>query len=410
MRTDLVPVPEALELVLAGAEPHAEEHVALSEAGFRVLSRDLAAKRTQPPFPASAMDGYAVRAADIASVPVELEVIGQSAAGHPFQGEVRAGQAVRIFTGAQVPAGADTIVIQENTEAGDGTVTVLEREAVGRHIRKAGLDFREGDVLLKRGTVLDPQRLALAASMNHASVPVHVRPKVALMATGDELVPPGETPGEGAIIASNTYGIAAIVSAAGGEVLDMGIVADTAEALAAAYAKAMAAGARLIITTGGASVGDHDLVKPVLLSLGAHLAFEKLAMRPGKPMLCGHIERDGEIVRVLGLAGNPVSSLVASHVFVRPLVCLLAGRPAQTAEPVPAILATDVPANGDREDYMRATAQRREDGTLVVEPLPLQDSSMLAFLARAEALLVRPVNAPAAEKGDPCRVILLREF
>ncbi|MCG6857358.1 MAG: molybdopterin molybdotransferase MoeA [Salaquimonas sp.] len=414
MRTGLVPVPEALELVLAAAAPQGEETVALKDAAFRVLSRDLAAKRTQPPFAASAMDGYAVRADDVAAPPAELRVIGTSAAGHPFGGALGAGEAVRIFTGASVPAGADTVIIQENTQADDNSVTIEKGEAKGRHIRVAGLDFREGDVLLKRGTVLGPQQLSLAASMNHARLPVYARPKVALIATGDELVMPGETLHDGAIIASNTFGIAAIIEAAGGEVLDMGpeteIVEDDAETLTTAFVKAMAAGARLIVSTGGASVGDHDLIKPVLLSLGAKFDFEKLAMRPGKPLICGHIDRDGDTVRVMGLAGNPVSSLVAAHVFVRPLVSLLAGRPAQTARPVSAVLGCALPANDEREDYVRASATRRDDGTLVVEPLPVQDSSMLAFLARADVLLIRPVRAPEAAMGDPCKVILLREI
>ena len=414
MRTGLVPVPEALEMVLAEAAPQVEETVALKDAAFRVLSRDLAAKRTQPPFAASAMDGYAVRAADVSSAPVELRLVGTSAAGHPFKGEVGAGEAARIFTGAPVPEGADTVIIQENTQARDGGVLVEKGEAAGRHIRPAGLDFKQGDVLLKRGVMLGPQQLSLAASMNHARLPVHVRPKVALIATGDELMLPGETPDgelrEGAIIASNTFGIAAIVTAAGGELVDMGIVKDDAEALSAAFVTAMAAGARLIVTTGGASVGDHDLIKPVLLSLGAKLDFEKLAMRPGKPLICGHIDRDGERVRVMGLAGNPVSSLIAAHVFVRPLVSLLAGRQVASARPVPAVLGCALPANGEREDYVRASATRRDDGKLVVEPLPVQDSSMLAFMARADVLLIRPVDAPPAAEGDACRVILLREI
>ncbi|MEC9344230.1 MAG: gephyrin-like molybdotransferase Glp [Pseudomonadota bacterium] len=410
MRTDLVPVPEALDMVLADAAPHGEETVSLGEAAFRVLSRDLAARRTQPPFAASAMDGYAVRASDVTETPVELSVIGQAAAGHPFTRRVGAGEAVRIFTGAPLPDGADTIVIQEDATASDDRVIVREAGRPGRHVRPAGLDFSRGDVLLRRGSVLAPQLLALAASMNHARVPVFSRPKVALIATGDELVSPGDTLGEGTIIASNTFGIAAIVKAAGGEVVDLGIVADNAEALATAFVKAMAAGARLIVTTGGASVGDHDLVKPVLLSLGARLAFEKLAMRPGKPMISARIERDGEIVRVLGLAGNPVSSLVASSVFLRPLVSLMAGLPAQRVRPVPAVLGCTVPANDVREDYVRATAIRRADGVIEVEPLPRQDSSMLSYLARADALLIRPVNAPPADKGAPCFAILLRDI
>ena len=410
MRTDLVPVSEALELVLAGAAPQEEETVGLKEAAFRVLSRDLAAKRTQPPFPASAMDGYAVRADDVASPPVTLKLTGQAAAGHPFGGKIGPGEAARIFTGAPVPDGADTIIIQENTQAGDGDVTVMTGADKGRHIRVAGLDFSEGDVLLRRGDALGPQQLSLAASMNHARLPVFARPKVAIIATGDELVAPGGVLRDGAIIASNIFGLIAIIEAAGGETIDLGIVADTRQALTQAIERAIAAGARLVVTTGGASVGDHDLVKPVLSDLGVKLDFEKLAMRPGKPMLSGRLGRDGRTVRFLGLAGNPVSSLVAANVFMRPLVGLLAGRPAQGVVPVAAVFGVEVAANDERQDHLRAGAHRRDDGTLVVEPFGRQDSSMLATLARADALVIRPPHAPAAKVGAPCQAILLRDI
>lgn len=410
MRTGLVPASEALQLVLHGAGPEDEETVALKEAAFRVLSRDLAAKRTQPPFPASAMDGYAVRAVDVATVPVTLKIAGQAAAGHPFAGTLGAGEAIRIFTGAPVPAGADTIVMQENTSARDGEVTVEVSAEKGKFVRPEGLDFREGEVLLRRGDLLGPQQLSLAASMNHARLPVYARPRVAMIATGDELVLPGNAPGEGGIIASNIFGLSAIVEAAGGEPVDLGIVRDTREGLSAAIEAAFEKRARLIVTTGGASVGDHDLVEPVLVALGATLDFGKIAMRPGKPLLSGRIERSGRIARFLGLAGNPVSSLVAANVFLRPLVSLLAGRPPGMAVPVPAVFGHDMPANDERQDYLRAAARRGEDGTLVVSPFGKQDSSMLAFMARADALVIRPPHAPPARAGDPCQAILLRSL
>ncbi|GIL03402.1 MAG: molybdopterin molybdenumtransferase MoeA [Alphaproteobacteria bacterium] len=409
MRTDLVPAAEALRLVLEGAQPEREETVALADAAFRVLSRDLAAKRTQPPFPASAMDGYALRADDIASVPATLRVTGQAAAGHPFAGTVGPGEAVRIFTGAPVPAGADTVVMQENTSRDGDAVTVLRSAEMGKSVRPAGLDFAAGDLLLKRGDLLGPVQLALAASMNHARVPVFAQPRVALIATGDELVAPGGEPGDGKIIASNTFGLAALIGASGGAVIDLGIAGDTRAALEAALAAAVDAGADLVVTTGGASVGDHDLVKPALLALGAELQFEKLAIRPGKPMLSGRLERGDRVVRFLGLAGNPVSSLVAAHVFVRPLVARLAGRPPHEAVPVRAVLGGDAAANDERQDYLRARVSGGADGVLVASPFAVQDSSMLAVLARSQGLVVRPPHAPAARRGEPCEIILLAD-
>jgi len=410
MQNRLVPAAEALEIVLDGAAPHGEESLPLADAAYRVLARDLAAKRTQPPFPASAMDGYAVRSADIATVPAILRLMGQSVAGNAYDGVVKSGEAVRIFTGAPVPEGADAVVMQENSTPGDRTVTILKSEAPGRSIRAAGLDFREGDVLLNRSNLLEPLRLALAASMNHERVPVFARPRVALIATGDELVMPGGAVGTAQIIASNTFGIGAVARAAGGELIDLGIVADRREALDAALREALARGADLVVTTGGASVGDHDLVKPALLALGVALEFEKLALRPGKPMLFGRLGHKGRIVRFLGLAGNPVSSLVASYIFLRPLVNRLAGRPARFAEPVAAGLGGPVRANDERQDYLRAAIRRDADGTLVATPLETQDSSMLAALARAGALVVRAPHAPAAMAGEACEVILLNDI
>jgi molybdopterin molybdotransferase len=411
MRQDLVPAAEAREIILRNAAPVATETIPVGEAEWRVLAQDLAAKRTQPPFAASAMDGFAVRHGDLDNLPVRLEVIGKVAAGQPFAGYVGQGQAVRIFTGAPIPDGADTVVIQENTEIpGDGSVVILKSGFAGQYARRAGLDFREGDNLLHAGDVLDPPRLSLAASMNHSRVTVWRKPIVALMATGDELVAPGQATGPGQIIASNTFGLAAIAGRAGGLVLDLGIVGDSEELLRAAIEKAIAAGADLILTTGGASVGEHDLVKPVLLAMGAQLYFAKIAMRPGKPMLAGEIEMSGRTVRLVGLAGNPVSSLVAGTMFVRPLVSRMAGLPDSTAAPVNAILGRDLPANDEREDYMRSELSQGSDGRLIATPFELQDSSMLAALARADAHLIRPANAPPAKKGDSCKIVPLRQL
>lgn len=405
----LVPARKALELVLADAAPIASQKVPLAEAAGRVLASDLASKRTQPPFPASAMDGYAARSEDVLKVDTQLKLIGQAAAGHPFNGSVGEGECVRIFTGAPVPVGTDTIIIQENATQSGSLVTVHQGAPSGKFVRPAGLDFREGEILLKSGRVLDPQALSLAASMDHSDVSVWMRPKVSILATGDELVMPGETTQEGQIIASNTFGVAAIAKQAGAEVSNLGIAADTFEDLRSRVVSAISQDADLIVTSGGASVGDHDLVKPVMSDLGFIFSFIKIAMRPGKPVIFGRANINGKERRFLGLAGNPVSSLVSSHIFLKPLINLLAGYPPQTVAPVSAVLGCDLAANDEREEYMRATAIRDENGALVVVPFTKQDSSMLANLARADCLVIRPVHAPAASAGSPVQAVLLRE-
>ncbi|MCB1385439.1 MAG: molybdopterin molybdotransferase MoeA [Nitratireductor sp.] len=404
----LIPARQALQLVLEGAAPAAQEVVALDQAAGRVLAADLAARRTQPPFPASAMDGYAVRHEDIGSVPLTLAIIGEAAAGHPFKGTIGEGEAVRIFTGAPVPAGGDTIIIQENTEAQGGSVRILEGTGRGKFVRPAGLDFREGDVLLGAGTVLDAQSLSLAASMNHASLAVWRRPKVAVLATGDELVLPGETLREGQILASNTFGIRAIAAGAGADVLDLGIARDTLDDLITRIGRAFDEGADLVVTSGGASVGDHDLVKPAMEHFGFTFSFVKIAMRPGKPVMFGRAKIGGRERRFLGLAGNPVSSLVSSHIFMRPLVRLMGGHPADAVAPVPALLGEALPENDEREDYLRATLRRDGEGKLIATAFARQDSSMLATLSKADCLIIRPVHAPAAKAGESVPVVLLR--
>lgn len=405
---DLIPAPQALAMVLEGAGPTASETVSLKSAAGRVLSADLKAGRTQPPFDASAMDGYAVQADDLNSLPCSLELIGESRAGAQFDGKVSAGCAVRIFTGAVVPVGADTIVIQEDTEPGGKTVLVREGGPKGKFIRKAGLDFAKGDVLLSKGDVLDPQRLALAASMNHAAVEVFRKPKVAVIATGDELVMPGDEIGPGKIIASNTFGISALIEKSGGEVIDLGIAPDTINGLQGALEQALEAGADVIVTTGGASVGDHDLVMPVAGGIGFEFEITKIAMRPGKPFLFAKHQTHEHTTRLVGLAGNPVSSMVAGDVFVRPLVSRMAGHPDRVSAPLPALLGGDLPANDEREEYMRASLTLDGDGKRIATPYPKQDSSMLATLVKAECLIIRPANAAAAKSGEPCRVIVLR--
>ena len=399
----LMPVDEALARLLEGAAPLPGETVALAQAGWRVLADEIVALRTQPPFDASAMDGYAVRAADIVTLPATLRVIGTAPAGRGHAGPVGPGEAVRIFTGAPMPAGADTVLIQEDTVSiGENLIEATESTVAGRHIRKRGLDFHAGEALLPAGRVLDPAALSLAAAGNHARLPVVRKPLVAILATGDELLPPGSTPGPDQIIASNSFGVAALVERMGGTVLDLGIAPDDRAAIDGAIRTALDAGADIIVTLGGASVGDHDLVRAVLTDAGMALDFWKIAMRPGKPLMFGRFGA----VRVLGLPGNPVASLVCSHLFLAPLVARLAGRP-HGLELRDAVLGRAVAENDQRQDYVRASAVE-QDGRLVVTPFGVQDSSMLKTLAGANALLIRAPFAPAAEAGSPCRIVMLR--
>ena len=398
----LLPVEEALARILDGAAPLDGETVAVGEAAGRVLAAGVVATRAQPPFPASAMDGYAVRAADIAAAPATLSLIGASIAGKRFKGHVDPGQAVRIFTGAPVPEGADTILIQEDAQAGDGTVTATVAVAAGRHIRRAGLDFEAGETVLPKGRVLDAAALSLAAAAGHAALDLVRRPRVAILSTGSELVPAGTLPGPDQIVASNAHGVAALVRDAGGEALDLGIVVDDEAMLRAAIREARASRADVVVTLGGASVGEHDLVAAALAAEGMTPGFWKIAMRPGKPLLFG---RFGP-VRVLGLPGNPVSSLICTHVFLKPLVAALAGLP--TASRLrEGVLAAPMKANDHRQDYVRAEAARQGQH-FVVTPFATQDSSMLMTLAAANALIVRAPGAPAAQAGDPCRILMLR--
>ena len=404
---ELVPADKALEIVLDGVQPIGLEMLPLRLAANKTLAQDLISLRTQPPFDASAMDGYAVLQSDVASLPASLNVIGESKAGTPFDSPVSKGQAVRIFTGAVIPEGADTIIIQENTNAGDGTVEVFTGTPQGKFVRKAGLDFSEGEVLLKAGDTLTPYRLALAASMNHAQVPCYAQAKVAMISTGDELVMPGEATAPGQIIASNTFGIAASIANCDAEVIDLGIAGDTRDALRAKIFEAITRSADVIVTTGGASVGDHDLVLPVAQEIGFEFEIAKIAMRPGKPFLFGRFKHKGRTVYLTGLAGNPVSSLVAFNVFVKPLLQKLSGQDATALQRVPAVLGCDLPENDERAEYMRATLSISEDGKRIATPFNKQDSSMLANLVRADCLVYRSVKAEAAKAGDPCEIILI---
>src|SRR5437879_732990 len=400
-----MPVTEALAAVLAGAEPLSEELVALDAARTRVLARDVAAWATQRPQAMSGMDGEAVRSADASAVAARLKVIGEVAAGRPFERTVGKGEAVRIFTGGVIPKGADAVVIQEDTVVESGGITITEAAVPGRHIRPAGVDFRQGDILLARGTRLTDRDLSLAAGMNYPEVPVRRRPKVAMLATGDELVMPGSTPGPGQIVYSNGYARRALARQEGAETIDLGIAADTVEATALGIRRARDSGADILITTGGASVGDHDLVKQSLEAEGVAMAFWRIAMRPGKPMMHGRLGA----MRVIGLPGNPVSSYVCGFLFLVPLIRALSGRAVIRHAKETALLGRDIAANDLREDYLRARLEVRADGALIATPVNHQDSSLLANLAAARALVIRAPFAPAASAGSPCDIMRLPE-
>ena len=402
----LLPVDEARARILAGCQPVGDsEMVPLEQARNRVLAADISASRSQPPFASSAMDGYAVRASDITTAPTELEIVGEAPAGHGFGGTVDSGQTVRIFTGAPVPKGADTIVTQEDTERlGERRVRINEPAAQGTYVRPLGLDFAEGEQVLSTGDRLDAGRITVAAAMNRPMLPVRRLPRVALLATGDELVLPGATPAADQIIASNSFGVRAIAEAAGAGVTDLGIARDRQDEIEAAIAKALAAKVDILVTLGGASVGDHDLVQEVLQARGMTLDFWRIAMRPGKPLMYGRL--DG--LHVLGLPGNPVSSLVCSHLFLRPLLAALSGAredpPIRTAE-----LGGALRANDQRQNYLRARLTRRLDGTLVATAFNKQDSSMMRVFAESDCLIICPPFAEPAERGDECQIFVLHE-
>lgn len=388
----MISVEEALARVLALATPLAAETVPLRRAAGRVLAEDAVARLTQPPFAASAMDGYAIREDD--HVPgARLAIIGEAAAGHPFAGRTGAGQAVRIFTGAPVPEGADRVVLQEDVTREGDTIRLTGQPEAGTHIRPAGQDFRAGDRLCapRRLRAFD---LSLLASMNLAEVGVFRRPVVAFIATGDELVQPGETPGPGQIVASNGVGLAAMAECAGAEARLLPIARDNLPALRAVFD--LARDADLIVTVGGASVGDHDLVGPVAAELGLERAFWKVAMRPGKPLMAGRLGRSA----MLGLPGNPVSAMVCAKLFMEPLLWAMQGLPA-AHDLHRGQAGAGLPANGPRAHYMRARIATGDGDLPRIRPFDRQDSALLSELSEADALLVRPPHDPARNAGDP---------
>jgi molybdopterin molybdotransferase len=399
----MISVEDALARVLASAEaPLDEEQVALEAAHGRVLARDLAALRTQPPFANSAMDGYALRAADTALASRSLTVIGESAAGRAFSGAVGPSQAIRIFTGAPMPEGADAIVVQEEVRREGDRIALMGRAATGDNLRSAGMDFRDGEALIPAGRRLTPRDVALAAAGNHADLPVRRRARVAILATGDELVAPGGALGPAQIIASNNFAVAGVVGACGGVPIDLRIAVDTIAALDQAIRRARDAEADVLVTLGGASVGDHDLVQKALVGAGMELGFWRIAMRPGKPLMHGRLGA----MRVLGLPGNPTSSMVCAILFLRPLLRALHGEPDAAADPSePGRLGAELLVNGPRQDYMRAMLSRGADGLPVATPSASQDSSLVKTMARADGLIVRPPRAEAAKAGEACRII-----
>ncbi len=388
----LLPVAEAQRRLFALAAPVDAETCPVDRAAGRWAADALPALRTQPAAPLSAMDGYAIRFADL---PGPWQVIGESAAGHGFAGAVAAGQAVRIFTGASVPPGADSILIQE--EAGrDGSRLTLTGEGPprpGSNVRARGLDFTDGDLLIHAGERLTPARLALAMIAGHATLPVRRKIRVAILSTGDELVPPGKLPKPDQIPETNRPMLAAMLADLPVELIDLGILPDRQDVLEAAF---RGLDCDLLVTTGGASVGDHDLVRPALLAAGAQLDFWKIALRPGKPVMAGKL---GDTV-VLGLPGNPVSVFVTATLFVRPLIAHLSG----ATDPLPPTrtmpLGEPLPATGARADYLRGEII---DGR--AHAATIQDSSMLRALARATCLIVRPAGAPEAKIGDSAEIL-----
>ncbi len=401
----MITVEEALKRTLASAEaPLDEEQVALEAAYGRVLARDLKALRTQPPFANSAMDGYAVRAADTANASATLTVIGESAAGRAFGGALGPGEAARIFTGAPMPEGADAIVIQEDVRRDGERIRLTAAVPAGDNVREAGMDFRAGEALIAAGRRLTPRDVALAAAANHTRLTVRRRARVAILATGDELVAPGGSLGPAQIIASNNYAVAGVVEACGSVAIDLGIAVDEVGALRDAVGRARDVKADVLVTLGGASVGDYDLVQQALVAGGMELGFWRIAMRPGKPLMHGKL---GDM-RVLGLPGNPTSSMVCAVLFLRPLLRALHGESDPGADlNEPARLAVDLPANGPRQDYMRASLSRSADGLLVATPAASQDSSLVKTMARADGLIVRAPHAEPANAGEACRVIAL---
>jgi len=402
----MIPVKEARRRIVAALPQMAAETVAVSAASGRVLAQDVGARRTQPPFDVSAMDGWACRQTDLSSLPAKLKPVGHAAAGGRHDSTVGAGECVRIFTGAPLPDGADAIVIQEDADLSGDTLTVREAPKPGQWIRKAGLDFAEGQVLLPVGRLLSPADVALAAAMNVPWLQVRRKPRIAVLATGDELARPGEPIGPNQIVSSNNIGLCALIEANGGVAVDLGIARDTEADLR--EKAAASAGCDLLLTLGGASVGEHDLIHKILGGGGKSIDFWNIAMRPGKPLMFGRVDLGrGTSVPLLGLPGNPVSALVCGHNFLLPAMRAMLGLDWEIYFET-AISSADLGENDKREDYLRGTLKRQEDGQLVATAFGKQDSSMLRRLSEADCLIVRPPHGPAITAGSAVPILRLR--
>jgi molybdopterin molybdotransferase len=395
----MISVTEAEERILVALKPMPLEQVVITDSFGRVVGEDVKSRRTQPPMAVSAMDGYAVRAADVQNVPTDLKVVGYAPAGGSYEETIKKGETVRIFTGAPVPAGADAIVIQEDTIQTDDSVRINEGAAAGTYVRPAGLDFAKGDVLIPKGTRMTARHVGLTAAMNVPWLMTYRKPRVAILATGDEIVMPGEEIGPNQIVSSNAIALAAFVRAMGAEPVLLGIAPDDREGL-----RQMASGIvgnDILVTTGGASVGDHDLVQDVLSEGGMDVDFWRIAMRPGKPLMFGDIGG----IPVLGLPGNPVSSLVCAMIFLRPALARMQGAIEADRDTLSLRLANDLPENDRRQDYLRATFETDNNGETVVRSFHRQDSSMMATLTHADGLIIRPGHAPALSTGERVEVL-----
>ena len=396
----LLSIDEARARILSPLRPTPAETVALASAFGRVTAAPIAARRTQPPFDVSAMDGYALAAVD-GKEGARLRVIGSAPAGHPFAGKLGPGEAVRIFTGSVMPEGADAVLLQEDAREENRIVVIGETTVAGRHVRRAGQDFSEGTPLVPAGRRLTARDIGLAAAGNHPWIAVHRAPRIAILATGDEIALPGESLPPGGIVSSNAHALAALAVAAGAEPTVLPIAPDDIAAIAEAAEATR--GMDFLVTTGGASVGEHDLVRAGLSKRGFALDFWKIAMRPGKPLMAGRV---GE-VPMLGLPGNPVSAMVCAMLFLLPALARLSGLPGEAPPTEEVPLGASVPANDVRADHLRAKFARDDEGRTVVVPFPRQDSSLMRLLAEAEALILRPPHAPALAAGALVPVIRL---
>ncbi|GGF52365.1 molybdopterin molybdenumtransferase MoeA [Terasakiella brassicae] len=399
----LIPLNDAFAKVEEGIRTLPAEMVSVADALGRVVAEDVAARLTQPPAPVSAMDGYAVVSSDIPEHPVSLKRIGESQAGGPFMGTVQSGQCVRIFTGAPLPAGTDAVIMQEDTEVDGDLITFKEVAFEGKFVRRAGLDFSKGDILIKKGQILSARDIGLLCAMNVPWVHVYRKPRVAILATGDELVMPGEALRDSQIISSNSLMVGAMVTAMGGEAINLGIADDSESSLRSMLAGVD--GADLLVTSGGVSVGEYDLVRNVLGEEGLDIDVYRIAIKPGKPFMFGRIKDKP----AMGLPGNPVSAYVTAFIFLRAALKKMQGLPFEQDKPIRAILGGAVKANGARQEFMRAVFAHNENGQLVATPYDKQDSAMLANLAHCEGFIIRPVNAPALDKGDETNVIYVRD-